>query len=244
MKKSFFQKILFYISVPTCVFCGERLDIDDGPLCKKCYGQYEDLKLRNCSRCAKVLHECSCSNEFLENHYVKTLIKVFRYLGHQGYTPGSYLIFSLKKDNRRDVLDFLAEELTASIRATVTDIGDFTVTNVPRRKKAIIKFGIDHSAILAKSVAKLLGVKYERFLISKTKRAQKTLQGKERISNVEFDTIDVDLKGRKILLIDDVVTTGATLGSAAALLHSIGAKKIVGATLSVAYKDKYIEFEK
>ena len=239
MEKSFLSKIIFYLSVPSCVCCGERLDIDDNVLCKKCKREYEELKNRNCSRCAKPLFSCSCSNEFLSTHYVKRLVKVFRYLGHHGYTPGMHLLFSLKKDNREDVLDFLSRELADSIKVSVTNIEEYLVTNVPRRRRAIIKFGIDHSEILAKRIAKIFGIKYKKLLTSKTKRAQKSLEGKERISNAEFDIKDVSIKGQRILLIDDIVTTGASLGSAAALLHSIGAKEIVGATLSIAYKDEY-----
>lgn len=239
MEKSLLCKILFYLSVPSCVFCGEKLDIDDDGLCKSCKKEYDELKKRSCSRCAKPLNTCSCSNEFLETHYVKRLCKVFRYLGHRGYTPGTHLVFSLKRDNREDVLNFLSLELAESIKSVITNIDEFTVTNVPRRRLAIIKFGIDHSKILAKRIAKILGLKYEKLLTSKTKRAQKSLEGKERISNAEFDVKDVSLNGRRILLIDDVVTTGASLGSAAALLHSVGAKEIVGATLSIAYKDEY-----
>ena len=243
MKKSLFRKILFYISVPTCTACGDRLDLHDGALCKRCLPEYRELKKRDCSVCAKPISRCACSNQFLENHYVKRLVKVFRYLKHKESAVSNNLIFSLKKDNREDVLSFLSSELEASVRASIPNISEFIITNVPRRKRAIVKFGIDHSALLAKRLAKGLGCEYKKLLKSKSKRPQKTLHGRERIKNVEFDIKDISLKGKRILVVDDIVTTGASMGSAAALLHAVGAKETVGAALAVAYKDKYTPFE-
>ena len=243
MKKSFFRKILFYLSVPTCVGCSDKLDIDDGPLCKKCFSEYNELKKRNCSRCAKLLSECTCSNAFLETHMVKRLVKVFRYLKHRENAASTGLIFSLKKDNRHDVMEFLASELSLAIKTSLTNTEEYIITNVPRRKRAIKKYGLDHSEKLAKRVAKMLGCKYEKLITSKSKRAQKTLDERERVKNAEFDVKDVNLKGKKLILVDDIVTTGASMGACAMLLRSCRAKEIVGAALAVAYKDKYVPFE-
>ncbi len=242
MKKSIFRKILFYFSVPKCVACKRKLDTDDFGICKSCKSEYEEIKLRDCSRCAKLLSLCSCSNEFLETHYVKRLVKVFRYVQHHDNTSANNLIFSLKKDNREDVLTFLSSELETSVRNSIETPEDFIITNVPRRKKSIKKYGIDHAKELAKALAKRLGCEYRSYLKSKSKKAQKSTHGNERITNAEFDIKSIDLKGKRIILVDDVCTTGASLGMCAALLHSVGAKEIVGAALSVAYKDKYTPF--
>ncbi len=242
MKKSLFRKILFYLSVPRCTACREKLDIDDRGLCKSCIVEYEEIKDRNCSRCAKLLSACSCSNEFLENHFVKRLVKVFRYIQHRDNVAANSLIYSLKRDNRHDVLDFLSDEIESAIRASIENPEDYIITNVPRRKAAIKKYGIDHAKLLAKALAGKLGCEYKSFLTSKSKAPQKQTVGEERISNAEFDIADISLKDKRIIIVDDICTTGASLGISAALLHSVGAKEIVGAVLSVAYKDKYKPF--
>ncbi len=243
MKKSLFRKILFFLSVPKCVCCGEKLDINDNGLCKKCMIEYDEIKLRNCSRCSKILSECSCSNNFLKTHYTKKLIKVFRYVKHHENIAANSLIYSLKRDNREDVLSFLSCELEAAVRVSVPNPEKYIVTNVPRRRKAIKRYGIDHAALLAKALAKRLGCRYESYLKSKSKLAQKTTYGEQRISNAEFDIKAKDLKGKSIIIVDDICTTGASIGSCAALLHSIGVKEIIGAVISVAFKDEYIPFE-
>jgi competence protein ComFC len=49
------------------------------------------------------------------------------------------------------------------------------------------------------------------------------------------------LKGKTVIVVDDVVTTGSSLAACASLIRGMGTRKIIGATLSIAYKDSYIK---
>ena len=107
-----------------------------------------------------------------------------------------------------------------------------------------MKYGIDHGALLAKAVADRLGAKYEKLLVSEIKTEQKKLHGMSRRLNARFKIKkDIDLTDRTVLIIDDIVTTGSSMGAAAMLIHGMGAKRIYGATLGIAFKDKYKPFE-
>ncbi len=238
------EKVLFYVSVPTCVCCKRRLTINESALCKECLAKREGLKYHSCSRCGKKLDACLCSNEYLENHYIKKLVKVFRYEQRDDRLPLNSLIYSLKRDNRNDVLDFCADELTRSIRIAFPNVSYFIITNVPRSKKSIVKYGIDHGALLAKAIADRLGARYENILISNVKTEQKKLHGDIRKINAKFAVRkDINLDGKTVLIVDDIVTTGASMGAAAMLLHGQGAKRIHGAALAIAFKDKYKPFQ-
>jgi len=48
----------------------------------------------------------------------------------------------------------------------------------------------------------------------------------------------LSLSGKKVMLIDDIVTTGTSMGSAATLLRGLGAKGIIGVCIAIAYRDK------
>ena len=96
---------LYLLSVPKCVSCGEKLDFREKALCPKCSLEFEEIKSRNCSKCAKILSECSCSTHFLNTHYVKKVVKCFRYNVREENNPANALIYSLKRDNRDDVLE-------------------------------------------------------------------------------------------------------------------------------------------
>ena len=238
-----FSKLLFYVSVPKCVLCAERLDIDDRGLCKSCRRTYEDHKNMNCSKCKKLIAECSCVNYILRSNKVKRHYKMFKYRSSEESAPGNHLIYSLKRDNREDVISFLADELNELVDRHFSDgeRDNMIITNVPRRKKAILSHGFDHTAQLGKALEKRSGIEFKTILISKGKKAQKQTVGKERLKNAVFDYKKgraEDLGGKTVLILDDIVTTGASVGAAALLLKELGAKECVALTVAATYKDQ------
>lgn len=243
--QEFVERALFLLSVPKCVCCKEPLDFEDKALCKTCMRGYLETKTRDCSRCAKILSRCTCSNFFLAKHGVKRLIKLFRYETYKEMDPASYLVYSLKQDNRRDTFHFTSEELTAAIRANLDLEGredSFLITNVPRRRSKIIEYSYDHAEVLARRIAHNLGIEYFQVLTSKSKKAQKETHGIERVHNAQFEYKpgkSTSLKGKTVILIDDIVTTGASLSACAKLIRALGCRNVIGATLGIAYRDAY-----
>ena len=243
------DRVLFWLSVPKCVGCGEFLEFREPALCPKCKEKYAEQKSRICSRCNKKINECFCSNFYLEKHHIKKLAKVYRYFPFKHELPGNLLIYSLKHDNRRDTVAFLADELSESIKSNIGEFSaeNFVITNVPRRKAAIREDGYDHAEVLAKAISKILGIKYEKILVNLAKKSQKKTQGIERAENAKFNYARrrsrLDLRGKTVIIIDDVVTTGSSIGYCASLLKGLRPKEIIGATISIAYKDSYIKPE-
>lgn len=237
--KNIMDRVLFALSVPKCVCCKTRLDYGKNALCLKCSAEFEQFKTRNCSRCARKLNMCSCSNDFLEAHYIKRTIKCFRYLNRNDATPGNALIYSLKRDNRSDVLKRCTDELEYAIRNSISDPGGYIFTNVPRRKSAIIEHGIDHSELLARELAKRFDAEYISFLQSNSKKPQKSLETLDRFKNADFYiSKNIDLTGRAVLLVDDIITSGASMSKAASLIRSLGSREINAVSLAIAYKDQ------
>ncbi len=141
-------------------------------------------------------------------------------------------------------MDFLADELTSSIATAFPNADEFVFTSIPRRRAAKIKYGIDHAALLSARVAKKLGAKYQKTLISHSKHEQKLSKHREeRMKNARFDYSgkNIDLSGKTVILVDDVVTTGASMSVAATLLKGAGAKRIIGASLAIAYNDSALK---
>ncbi len=239
------DKILFYLSVPKCTSCKRRLTIDERALCADCKAEYDNTVKRNCSICAKPLYECTCTNDYLDSHFMHKVIKVFRYIIKDNL-PTNSLIYSLKKDNRRDVLDFLSDELAGAILTSINNPDNYIITSIPRTKGSVVKYGVDHASQLGKSVAIKIGAQYINLLKSRSKLQQKRAGSREeRIKNIDFRTRKATSKinGKNIIIIDDIITTGASMGHAATLLKGCGAKKIIGAALAIAYKDSYVRFD-
>ena len=231
--------MLFYISVPECVCCKEKLDVDDLALCKSCLKKYSYHKTRTCSVCFKPYGECICANELLRKGGIKRLSKCYRYVTNEDSLPSNSVIYSLKRDNRRDVLSFLTKELSASIRCGIPSYKELYITNVARRKGTIVKYGFDHTALLARAIAKELDIPYIKALKSCAKKSQKKLSHKQRSENAKFNVISQkSVKNKSFLLIDDVVTTGSSMIAAASALKSAGATVKSCAAIAIAYRDE------
>ncbi len=233
----FWERMLHLASVPKCVACGIPLDFPARALCPECLFKYENTKDRSCPSCSRRLCECECTNKFLASHCVKRLIKVFRYINTEDNFAANSLIYSLKKDNRKDVVRLLSDELAKAVLESVREPNCCLFTNVPRRRKAIIRYGIDHSALLARALAEHFGAEYKPLLKSKARLPQKEMVGRDRIKNAEvLSKCNTDLSGKRIILVDDIVTTGASMAVSAMTLRGMGAREIIGATVAIAYK--------
>ena len=233
--------VTFYLGVPKCVECEEPLYTPFMPICPECFEKYKRIKTANCSQCARLLHECSCVNEYLEAHFIKQHFKVLRYESREENSVANELIFSLKMDNRADVREFIASEMAATLANFVGDRRDIIFTNVPRRRDAIINYGMDHAADLARILAKHFNSEYRSILFSESTKPQKRTRGAERESNLEFgirEKYPAPLTDKTVIIVDDIVTTGASVATAGALIRSLGAKNIVAASFAATYKDK------
>ncbi len=236
------------MTVPKCVCCRSKLSRDEKALCADCIKVYRKSKHSVCSVCFKELPECSCPNEYLETHAVRKLVKIFRYKPSSDPNERiaqNELIYNIKRMKRRDLIDFISEEMLSPIRSSLK-YEDCIITSVPRKRERVLEYGLDHSEEISKAIAKKLDIEYVKLLVSKQKAPQKKVHGEQRIKNAEFDYIKNhgDVKGKRVILFDDIVTTGASMGACAMLIKGLGAKQVLGACMAVAFKDKYTPFAK
>ncbi len=109
------------------------------------------------------------------------------------------------------------------------------ITWVPISRRRLRRRGYDQGKLLAEELAGILNVPCERMLEKirhnapqsgkrSTEERKKNVQGVYRAAAPCF--------GEKILLVDDIVTTGSTLSAAAGVLLEAGAEKIIGLTLA------------
>ena len=235
----FLNKAFFYLSVPKCVCCRERLLVDELAFCDACIKTAGESMASICPVCLKETRLCLCKNKHLDSHFVKGHIKLYKYADKDFSAPYDAAIYSIKRAERDDIFKLLARELADAVRGHGIKLDGTVITNIPRRKSAIVRFGTDHAKLLAERVAEELSIEYAELLRSTAKTAQKSLKGEERIANTEFSVFrEADLSGRRVIILDDVVTTGASMGSAATFIRSMGAKEIYALSVGYAYKEK------
>jgi len=115
--------------------------------------------------------------------------------------------------------------------------GPQAIIAVPTDKRKHQERGFGHAELLAHAVARQTGIQFLGDGLRHTRRIpdQTKLTGRQRLTNLEgafavSDASSVD--GKTILVVDDVMTTGATLREAARALTAAGAKNVVGAVVA------------
>lgn len=135
------------------------------------------------------------------------------------------LISSVKDDGRTGLLTVLSSAIAASLAVTCSVAGesefaeamrsrDFAIAPIPTRKAALKRRGFDPVASLAKLVAKDLGVRVQPGLrLLRETRDQRALTLDERAANLRGAMSFRSSRAFEapVVLLDDVVTTGATL---------------------------------
>ena len=174
---------------------------------KKCYF------CRSSKECVKMCSKCYDTLEYLP-------VKVNRIIdGKKVYCAGIYeknlqkLIRGLKYHNQKDLAYYLAKFM-AGYWQNVTEDKDFQVVPVPIYEKRKKKRKYNHMELAGEEFAKLTGCKYNPDLIKRVKdtKPQYNLKKPERLKNLHnaFEVDSSRLMPGKILLIDDICTTGST----------------------------------
>ena len=143
----------------------------------------------------------------------------------------------MAKDRRNDGLySFFASELAGAI---ARDGGRFdAVAFVPRSPAKVIETGTDQSEEIARRLAKLLGIPFVSALKCTGSTEQKLLDKNKRYENARSRfhaarSAARSLADKRVLLFDDIITTGASLSACADILKSeCGASRVVALTIA------------
>lgn len=111
------------------------------------------------------------------------------------------------------------------------------VTYIPASESAKRRRGFDHGLELGEATARWLGVPCERLLARPRARDQRKLSRADRFANLSgaFAVEDASRVPPRVIVVDDVLTTGATLFDAACALKRAGAGQVYGATFARVY---------
>lgn len=200
-----------------CILCGDNLNGQEGPLCPHCKRNLPCTDLYSCRQYGIHFHYC-----LSPLHYQGALRKSFRRYKFQGQWQYSR-VYS------RWMIQCLGQRETHSHYDLVTWI--------PLNRMRLFRRGYDQTKLLAKPVARYLGQELASTLKKwKNIQAQSHLKGAgQRRQNVKgaFTLQNgVSVEGKRILLVDDLITTGATLEEAAGVLMDAGAVEVCCLTLA------------
>lgn len=235
--KNFLDAVLFD-NKWCCNVCGEEI-FDGGYFCEECKKKlpFNNASVcRHCGRAVKVsVDYCStCKGVLVSTDKSRS---VFNY-----EPPVNSLIRKAKYDGKRYLLDIFGEYLAKEYSKNLFDAE--MLCYVPMTKKSEKKRGYNQSELLARSLSEKTGLPVSDVLVKKKDTEhQAGLSRAERLTNLK-DAFGIKnrslVKGKKILIVDDVATTGATIEILASKLKKSGAAKVYALTVaSVPPKDGY-----
>ncbi len=198
-----------------CVLCTKILSRRESDLCHNCRMTTERVPFP----VARGKHFQCCYSVFYYKKDVASAVKKLKFSGKQHYGSAFGRLLAMK---------LLEENVTADV-----------ITWVPVSRKRKKKRGYDQAEEIAKAVGKEIGIPVKGLLRKiRHNSAQAQIHDyKNRMDNVAnvYAVMETgEVHGKRILLIDDVITTGATLSECSKILSMAGARSVVCGTFSAA----------
>ena len=222
---SFFKIILDFVYPPFCYLCENQLGPEEDLFCQDCWQKQENIKsvylpvgkmpyIPGPHKWISGSFAC-----FQYSEITQEFIHLFKYkkFEHLSVSFGSQLAKVLKNSNSDVVFDVLVP--------------------IPLHKKRLKERGFNQSQLLAKSISEKSGIPLHSDLLCRNRYTlpQAKMNRDERIENVKgaFQfTNSPNLKGKTVLLVDDVLTTGSTMNECARVLKNGGAKDVFCLTIT------------
>jgi ComF family protein len=210
-----------------CAVCRNR---SEAAVCRGCEPSLEWIRGPRCLRCGagaptgrSPCREC--------------IGKEFQFDGATalGWHSESFrgLVLKMKHPDHGELADYFAIRLAERLRSIPTDL----VAPIPMTRSEFWWGGYNSSVELAEHVARRLRLPFHEHLLKKTRTTQKqkelplNLRTKNLVGAFDLDELAF-APGAAILLVDDVLTTGATLSACAAPLKAAGAARVWAAVVT------------
>ena len=211
-----------------CVACQRLADRGDrGLVCGRCWSRVHELPYPRCDRCGHPLARAHCGWCELPPPYVRAARSV---CWIPGETAGA-IVHSLKYAGWRGVAEPMAARMARLTWPNDVLAERTAFVPVPLAPTRLRERGYNQSALLAQALAVRCHIPVRESCLVRTRRTatQTRLTPEERRHNVSGAfavpaTERRTIRGAHLVLVDDVVTTGATLGECAAALFDAGAR--------------------
>lgn len=226
----FFKKFIQLLFPNTCLACNTIISFD-GYFCANCWKELQFINHPKCQKCSfpfdfsLEVSDNICANCLKKKPFYDKVYTIFRY----NSTIGNAIANFKYRDQT-----FIARKLAKIInKFTNIELKNYDlVIGVPLHKKKLRARKFNQAILLAKFLCKDKLI-YDLIIRIKNNNSQVNLGQKQRIKNIKSSFIlnpkykaNMLVKNKKILIIDDVITTSSTINSIAKILKRNKAKKV------------------
>ncbi len=194
-------------------------------LCEYHAKEYGEERHIACPICHKTYDRCTCLPQFA-SPYIQSYTRVARY---REMSAVGKMLLRAKSSSAGRLYSFLAEEMEKVLKNR--GISADLVTYIPCSYDSLEKKGFDHGALLAKALGKRLGLPVVATLVCNKGQAQKTMKAEWRLENSKKRLAPRKgsakrIAGKRVLLLDDIMTSGASSLVASIYLNELGAQSV------------------
>ena len=230
-----------------CAACEKEKDREGAFLCAACRGSIRHIVSPFCGLCGQ---PGEMDYDYPRKEFVCGLCRLQPYAFKQARSLGYYesslkrLILHLKYRKRPGVMQEIRPLLKDYFQNKKADYRGFTVVPVPLFEKRMQARGFDQAFLIAREAAGILDLPFVSSSLTRIRDTpfQASLPRRKRLENIKGSFAAQrpgQLSGRKILLVDDVLTTGSTCDEAAKILKRSRADCVHVFTLARSVKGRF-----
>ena len=236
MKKFDRETILNILFPRRCPVCGGIVKPAGRLICPSCFRELSFVKSPTCKKCGKEIEDETmefCDDCMAHRHAFEYGMALLNY-----NDVAKNSMIQIKYHNKREYLDFYGAALAVRFEREIRKMMVDAIIPVPVHPSRRRKRGFNQAEVLANIVGERLGIPVKPELLKRTKKTlpQKELTVGERLKNLSgaFRAEAVPEDIRRILLVDDIYTTGSTLEACSRVLKKAGAEYVYFVVICMA----------
>ncbi len=213
-----------------CPSCEANLTSSEEAICNKCLSAIRKISEENIT--------AEYNRKFREEGYVD---KMLPYCYFERDKEVQNIIHSIKYKQRFQNGIYFGKKIGEAEAGYFASVKFDLIIPVPLHHLKKAERGYNQSVYIAKGLAKQIGVKVNNKIIKRSRytKSQTTLSITERKRNMRGAFIInknklKEIKGKKIIILDDVITTGVTVAECAKILKRAGAQTVVAVSIALA----------
>jgi len=223
------EKVINLLYPRRCPVCSEIVTNEEGLVHMQCRKLLKYVHDPTCLKCGKPIENpmkeycADCTRHNYTYHYGKAL-----WIYNQA---SSQSIFAYKYKNKKEYAGFYSEELLKVHGKWIRDLKPDVLIPVPLNRKKLRTRGYNQAELIGSNISMALKIPMDTGLLIRNRLTapQKELTPRERLKNLER-AFSINKKNEKtyqrVLLIDDIYTTGSTVEACAKVLSANGSNEI------------------